>query len=27
LNHANLFGDGYIPRARAIILGLLAQLR
>jgi fructosamine-3-kinase len=27
LNHVNLFGDGYIPQARAIIRGLLAQLR
>jgi len=27
LNHANLFGDGYIPQARAIIQGLLAKLR
>jgi len=27
LNHANLFGDGYIPQARAIIRGLLAELR
>ena len=27
LNHANLFGDGYIPQARAMILGLLAELR
>jgi len=27
LNHVNLFGDGYIPQARAIILRLLAQLR
>jgi protein-ribulosamine 3-kinase len=27
LNHANLFGDGYIPQARALIRGLLAELR
>jgi protein-ribulosamine 3-kinase len=27
LNHANLFGDGYIPQARAVIHGLLAELR
>jgi len=27
LNHANLFGDGYIPQARAIIRRLLAELR
>jgi protein-ribulosamine 3-kinase len=27
LNHANLFGDGYIPQALAVIHGLLAELR
>jgi len=27
LNHANLFGEEYIPQARAIIQGLLAELR
>ena len=27
LNHLNLFGDGYIPGARAVIRGLLAELR
>ncbi len=27
LNHVNLFGDAYIPQARAIIRGLLAELR
>jgi len=27
LNHANLFGDGYIPQARTLIRRLLAQLR
>jgi protein-ribulosamine 3-kinase len=27
LNHANLFGQGYIPQARALIGSLLAQLR
>lgn len=27
LNHANLFGDGYIPQARALIQALLAELR